>query len=84
MLVLVLAGATGPWLALVILLPPVFMELAVGNIHILLGVAIAIGFRWPAAWAFVLLTKVTPGIGLLWSRLGASGGASPSWRLRRP
>jgi hypothetical protein len=22
--------------------------------------------RWPAAWAFVLLTKMTPGIGLLW------------------
>ena len=25
-----------------------------------------IGFRYPAAWAFVLLTKVTPGIGLVW------------------
>ena len=25
-----------------------------------------IGFRKPAAWSFVLLTKVTPGIGLLW------------------
>jgi len=25
-----------------------------------------VGFRWPAVWAFVLLTKVTPGIGLLW------------------
>src|SRR4029078_312592 len=29
-------------------------------------VAIVIGFRWPAAWALVLLTKITPGIGLLW------------------
>ena len=66
MLVLVLAGVTGPLLALVILLPPVFMELAVGNIHVLIGAAIAIGFRWPAAWAFILLTKVTPGICLLW------------------
>src|SRR5262245_13795899 len=66
MLVLVLAGVTGPWLAIVILLPPVFMELAVGNIHILLGAAIALGFRYPAAWAFVILTKVTPGIALLW------------------
>ncbi len=28
--------------------------------------AIVAGFRWPAAWAIVLLTKVTPGIGLLW------------------
>ena len=25
-----------------------------------------LGFRWPATWAFVLLTKVSPGVGLLW------------------
>jgi len=25
-----------------------------------------VSFRWPAAWALILLTKVTPGIGLLW------------------
>jgi hypothetical protein len=31
-----------------------------------LAAAIAAGFRYPATWAFVLLTKVTPGIGLLW------------------
>jgi hypothetical protein len=37
-----------------------------GNIHLLLGAAIVVGFRYPAAWSFVLLTKVTPGIGLLW------------------
>lgn len=37
-----------------------------GNIHLLLGAAIVLGFRWPAAWSFVLLTKVSPGIGLLW------------------
>jgi hypothetical protein len=42
------------------------MELVGGNISLLLAVAIVLGFRWPAAWAFVLLTKVTPGIGLLW------------------
>lgn len=42
------------------------MEVAGGNISLLLAVAIVLGFRWPAAWAFVLLTKVTPGIGLLW------------------
>ena len=48
------------------LLPPVFIELAMGNIHAFIAVAIVLGFRWPAAWAFVLLTKVTPGVGLLW------------------
>jgi hypothetical protein len=42
------------------------LELVGGNISLLLAVAIVVGFRWPAAWAFVLLTKVTPGIGLLW------------------
>ena len=25
-----------------------------------------LGFRWPGTWSFALLTKVTPGIGLLW------------------
>jgi hypothetical protein len=42
------------------------MEIAGGNISLLLAVAIVIGFRWPATWALVLLTKITPGIGLLW------------------
>ena len=28
--------------------------------------AIVVAFRWPATWAFVLLTKVTPGVGVLW------------------
>jgi hypothetical protein len=41
-------------------------EIGGGNIHLLLAVAIVAGFRWPAAWAFALLTKVTPGVGLLW------------------
>ncbi len=59
------------------------MELAGGNISILLAVAIVLGFRWPAAWSFVLLTKITPGIGLLWfavrgewRRLGIALGAT--------
>jgi hypothetical protein len=41
-------------------------EIAGGNISLLLAAAIVVGFRWPAAWALILLTKVTPGIGLLW------------------
>jgi hypothetical protein len=31
-----------------------------------MAAAIALGFRYPATWAFVLLTKVLPGVGLLW------------------
>jgi hypothetical protein len=38
----------------------------IGNIQSIIALAILLGFRWPAAWAFVLLTKVGPGIGILW------------------
>jgi len=41
-------------------------EIGGGNITLLLGVAIVLGFRWPWTWSFVLLSKLTPGIGLLW------------------
>jgi hypothetical protein len=51
---------------MVVAFPPVALELYHGNVHLLIAVAIVLGFRYPAAWAFVMLTKVTPGIGLLW------------------
>ena len=54
------------WTPLVLALPPVFNELFYGNLNLLLAVAIVLGFRRPAAWAFILLTKVTPGVGILW------------------
>ena len=41
-------------------------EIGGGNITLLLGVAIVLGFRWPWTWSFVLLSKLTPGVGLLW------------------
>jgi hypothetical protein len=41
-------------------------EIGGGNITLLLSVAIVLGFRWPWMWSFVLLSKLTPGIGLLW------------------
>jgi len=64
----VLVWMVGPYLAaLLFWIPgPVADEISTGNIHLLLGAAMVIGFRWPAAWAFPLLTKITPGIGLLW------------------
>ncbi len=58
--------AAGRWFGLVVVVPLVAIDLAMGNIHVLIGLAVAAGFRWPATWAFVLLTKVTPGVGLLW------------------
>jgi hypothetical protein len=58
---------TGPrLLAAGLLFPFTAMEIAGGNVSLFLAVAIVIGFRWPAAWALVLLTKITPGVGLLW------------------
>jgi hypothetical protein len=58
---------TGPRLLVAgLLFPFSAMEIAGGNVSLILAVAIAVGFRWPAAWAIVLLTKITPGIGLVW------------------
>jgi hypothetical protein len=48
------------------LFPPAILELINGNIHLLLAAAIALGFRYPWTWSFVLLSKITPGIGLVW------------------
>lgn len=54
-----------PWAALILLLP-VSYELFVGNVHFLIAAAIVLGFRTPGAWAFPVLTKLTPGVGVLW------------------
>jgi hypothetical protein len=53
-------------LVLLGLFPAAVLELINGNIHLLMAVAVALGFRYPWTWSFVLLTKVTPGVGLLW------------------
>jgi hypothetical protein len=57
---------TGPRLVLLGLAWFGLMEIWGGNIELLVALAIVAGFRWPAAWSFVLLTKITPGVGLLW------------------
>ena len=65
----VLAWMAGPILAAVLLyvpFSPVRDEITTGNIHLLIGAAIVIGFRHGGAYAFPLLTKVTPGVGVLW------------------
>jgi hypothetical protein len=45
---------------------PISFEIISGNVHLLYAVAIVAGFRYPAAWALMFLTKVTPGVGVLW------------------
>ncbi len=54
------------WALAALAFPPVAFELYHSNIHLLLALCVVLGFRYPAAWSFLLLTKVTPGIGLLW------------------
>jgi len=72
MLLLLAAYAflAGRWaLPLLFVYPLVFGEFWLGNINLFVAVAILVGFRWPAAWSAVLLTKITPGVGLLWFAL---------------
>lgn len=54
-----------PW-AVPILALPIIYELCVGNVHFLIAAAIALGFRLSSTWAFPILTKVTPGVGVVW------------------
>jgi hypothetical protein len=41
-------------------------EVQVGNINALLAVMLVLAVRFPGVWSLALLTKITPGIGLLW------------------
>jgi hypothetical protein len=61
-----LAYLTGPRLILLGLAFFGLMEIWGGNIELLVALAVVVGFRWPAAWSFILLTKIAPGVGLLW------------------
>jgi Glycosyltransferase family 87 len=54
-----------PWAGLMLFLP-ISYELFVGNVNFLIAAAIVLGFRAPTTWAFPILTKIAPGLGLLW------------------
>lgn len=56
----------GRWAFPLLLTGAVALELYLGQIDLFIAAAIVVGFRYPAVWAFPLLTKVAPGIGLLW------------------
>ena len=66
LLVATLLWLGGRWTLYLLAFPPLILELYAGNINLLLAAAIALGFRYPETWAFVFLTKVTPGVGVLW------------------
>lgn len=59
----------GPWALPALLLPPVAIEVRSANIALPMAVAIVVGLRYPVAWAPVILTKVLPGVGVLWFAL---------------
>jgi Glycosyltransferase family 87 len=56
----------GKWSLPSLLFLPIPFEIISGNVHLLYGVAIVVGFRWSASWALMFITKITPGIGVLW------------------
>jgi hypothetical protein len=63
-LLLLLVGPR--WLGVVLLLSPVQTVLGSGNLTFFYIVVALLGVRHPAVWAIPILTKITPGVGLLW------------------
>ena len=56
----------GRWSLPAMLFIPIPFEIVSGNVHLMYAAAIVLGFRVSATWALPILTKVTPGIGLVW------------------
>jgi hypothetical protein len=60
----------GPVSAVVMLIPirgwPIWESVIWGNIEIPMTVLLLLALRRPTAWAGLLLTKVTPGVAMLW------------------
>jgi hypothetical protein len=63
---LVLVAVAGPAVGLALFIPAIAIEINAANVNLLIVGAVLIGFRYPWTWAFIILTKVTPGVGLLW------------------
>jgi hypothetical protein len=47
-------------------IPGVNEDVIRGNVTVFVAVAVVLGMRYGAAWAFPLLTKVLPGVGIVW------------------
>ncbi len=54
------------WMLALVAFTPMALEVYHGNIHVFMVAAMVVGFRYPAFWAFPLLSKVTPGLAVLW------------------
>lgn len=63
---MLLAGRDLPLRWLVPLAGLALLDVWAGNINVFIAGAVVVGFRWPAAWGFLALTKVSPGLGIVW------------------
>ena len=66
LLLATLYGLVRHWAVVALLFVPVSIEIYYANVTLLIAAVLVAGMRWPALWAFPILTKVTPGVGLLW------------------
>jgi hypothetical protein len=66
LLVISLARLAGPGAPILAVAPLIALDLDYGNINLLLALAIARGLGSPGWWSIVLLTKVTPAVGIAW------------------
>ena len=60
------SGSPGAESCSIALLPPVLLMIVQGQLDMVFAVVAVLGLRWPALWAVPLLTKITPGIGIVW------------------
>jgi Glycosyltransferase family 87 len=64
LLALVLLG--GRCALALLLIPNVLGEVYLGNIDLFVASSLGLGLLWPPAWAFLILSKGTPAVVLLW------------------
>lgn len=64
--VIVAAGIVGAFVPILSPLSDPLSYALIGNVQLLLAAAIVLAVRHPAAWALPVLTKIGPGIGLVW------------------
>lgn len=65
----VLAWLVTPWIALmlvVVQMPTIYRELLEGQFNLLVAAGAVLAFRYAGLYAPMLLTKATPGVGLVW------------------
>lgn len=66
LLLAVLVWLARDWALAWLAFPPVASELYHGNIHLLIAAALVLSIRWPVAFAFLALSKVSVGVMAIW------------------